>query len=236
VVDELEWIQKNYIVDTIWFVDDVFTISHKWMKEFTDEIVKRNLKIKYECITRADRMNEEVIRLLKNSGCFRVWIGAESGSQKVIDAMDRRVKVEQVREMIHLAKKHGIQSGTFIMVGYPGETEKDIEETMQHLKISDPDLFTITVAYPIKGTPLYDEVEHNFIHQLAWEDTTDRQIDFKRTYSRKYYDYAVRWITNEMKMHKAGSGKNNSLSNIPVLKLKSFAAKSLMRWERSFGK
>ncbi|HKR04404.1 MAG TPA: radical SAM protein [Bacteroidia bacterium] len=236
VVDELEWIQKNYAVDTVWFVDDVFTISHKWMKEFTNEIVKRKLKIKYECITRADRMNEEIIQLLKNSGCFRVWIGAESGSQKVIDAMDRRVKVEQVRDMIHLSKKYGIQSGTFIMVGYPGETEGDIDETLMHLRASDPDLFTITIAYPIKGTPLYEEVENNFISQLSWENSTDRQIDFKRTYSRKYYDYAVRWINNEMKVHKASRNKINPFSKIPVLKMKSLAARSLMFWERSFGK
>ncbi|MEP7168176.1 MAG: radical SAM protein, partial [Bacteroidota bacterium] len=235
VADELEWIQKNYTVDTIWFVDDVFTISHKWMKEFADEIEKRNLKIKYECITRADRMNEEVIQLLKKSGCFRVWIGAESGSQKIIDAMDRRVKVGQVRDMIQLSKKYQIQSGTFIMVGYPGETEEDISETIEHLKISDPDLFTITIAYPIKGTPLYEEVENNFIHQLAWEDSTDRQIDFKRTYSRRYYDYAVRWIYNEMELHKAGRNKNIPFSKTPILKMKSLAAKSLMLWERSFG-
>ncbi|MEO5570401.1 MAG: radical SAM protein [Bacteroidia bacterium] len=235
VADELEWIQKNYSVDTVWFVDDVFTISHKWMKEFADEIEKRNLHLKYECITRADRMNEEIIQLLKKSGCFRVWIGAESGSQKVIDAMDRRVKVEQVSEMIQLAKTYEIQSGTFIMVGYPGETEKDIEETIAHLKKSDPDVFTITVAYPIKGTPLYNEVEPDFIKQLPWEHSTDRQLDFKRTYSRKYYDYAVRWIYNEMEVHKHRNNIN-PFSKIPVLKIKSFAAKSLMLWERSFGK
>jgi len=233
VVDELEWIQKNYIVDTIWFVDDVFTISRKWMKEFSDEIKKRNLSIKYECITRADRLNEEIMQLLKSSGCFRVWIGAESGSQKVIDAMDRRVKVEQVREMIQLSKKYGIQSGTFIMVGYPGETEDDISQTLEHLKISDPDLFTITIAYPIKGTPLYEEVESSFIEQLSWENSTDRQLDFNRTYSRKYYDYAVRWIYNEMEIHKTTGNKNIPFSKMPVLRMKSFAAKGMMRWQRS---
>jgi anaerobic magnesium-protoporphyrin IX monomethyl ester cyclase len=150
--------------------------------------------------------------------------------------MDRRVKVEQVRDMIQLSKKHGIQSGTFIMLGYPGETEEDIAATLHHLKSSDPDLFTITVAYPIKGTPLYEEVESNFLQQPPWDSSTDRQLDFKRTYSRKYYDYAVRWITNEMKMHQSRSHKKFSSGKAGVLKMKSLAAKSLMRWERSFGK
>ncbi len=235
VVDELALIDQQYNVDTFWFVDDVFTISHKWMKEFHEEVLKRKLQIKYECITRADRLNKEVIQLLKESGCFRVWIGAESGSQKIIDAMDRRVEVNQVREMIQLAQRYGIQAGTFIMIGYPGETEKDLFETVHHLRSSDPDLYTITVAYPIKGTPLYEEVQNDFIRTLPWETSTDRQIDFKRTYSRKYYDYAIRWIYNEVTLHKVRVQKNNSPQKIPILKMKALAAKSLMKWERIFG-
>jgi radical SAM superfamily enzyme YgiQ (UPF0313 family) len=203
VVDEMEWLQKQYSVDTVWFVDDVFTISHVWLQEFADEVVKHGLVLPFECITRADRMDEEVILNLKRSSCFRVWIGAESGSQRVIDLMDRRVDVNQVREMIQLSKKHGIETGTFIMLGYPGETEADIYETLDHLKRSDPDLYTITVAYPIKGTGLYSEVQNNFINPSPWESGTDRQIDFKRTYSRRYYDFAVRMIVNEMKAFKS---------------------------------
>ncbi|MEZ4722599.1 MAG: radical SAM protein [Flavobacteriales bacterium] len=203
VADEMEWISANYEVDSIWFVDDVFTISHKWLKEFVTEINARGLVKPFECITRADRMNAEVIQLLKDAGCFRVWIGAESGSQKVIDLMDRRVDVNQVRQMIIESQKAGIQAGTFIMVGYPGETKADIDETILHLKESNPDLFTITVAYPIKGTELYQEVESRFVDQLPWDKSTDRQIDFKRTYTRKYYDYAVRLIVNDVNSHKA---------------------------------
>ena len=231
VVDEMEYIIKNYQVDTLWFVDDVFTVSHKWMSEFRDEIVKRKVNIPFECITRADRLNEETFQMLKDSGCFRVWIGAESGSQKIIDAMDRRVSVHQVREMIQLAKRFDIKSGTFIMLGYPGETEEDIEETIHHLKVADPDLYTITVAYPIKGTPLYSEVENVFVEQLDWESSTDRDIDFKRTYRRKYYDYALRRLYNEVAYHK---GKLNQLSSakLAVHKVKSIAAKGGMLWNR----
>ena len=227
VVEELAGIQLDYTFDTIWFVDDVFTISHQWLREFVNELKSQAIQIRYECITRSDRMNETVIQLLKESGCFRIWIGAESGSQKIIDAMDRRVNVNQVREMIQLTKQHGIQAGTFIMVGYPGETDEDVQLTLEHLKKSDPDQYTITVAYPIKGTPLYEEVEHAFISHLPWETSTDRQIDFKRTYSRKYYDYAVRWIYNEMALHKL----NGNMSKKWMHRIKSFATRSLMKWE-----
>ncbi|MBO9202766.1 MULTISPECIES: B12-binding domain-containing radical SAM protein [Niastella] len=228
VADEIAYIKANYNVDSLWFVDDVFTVSHQWLEQFTQEITSRNLAMPFECITRADRMNEEVIINLKKSGCFRVWIGAESGSQKIIDLMDRRVEVEQVQQMIQLARKHGLQAGTFIMVGYPGETKEDIYATVRHLKNADPDLFTITIAYPIKGTPLYAEVEDRFVTSLPWESSTDRDIDFTRTYNRKYYDYAIQMINYEVNYHKALKKPVANLFRLPMLKLRSTLAKGHM--------
>lgn len=227
VADEIEWLQQNYQFDKIWFVDDVFTINPRWLREFANEMQLRKLKICYEIITRADRLNEEAVQLLKQSGCFRVWIGAESGSQKIIDAMDRRVKVEQVRSIIRLVKTYGMEAGTFIMLGYPGEDENDIRETLHHLKASDPDQFTITVAYPIKGTPLYTEVEDIFVKELPWESSTDRNIDFKRRYTKRYYDYAMQWIQCEMlrfKQRQNGAGLK--------IRLQLAKARGGMLWER----
>lgn len=235
VCDELELIQKEYAPDTLWFVDDVFTISHKWLSDFKNELLSRNLKVKYECITRADRLNEHVIKDLKDSGCFRVWIGAESGSQKVIDLMDRRVDVNQVREMIKLAQRNNIQAGTFIMLGYPGETEDDIEETIKHLKQSNPEYFTITVAYPIKGTDLFAEIEASQTKTFNWDKNSDRDRDFKRTYNRKYYDFAVRRVTNEVNFHKFFLSKNYFSNNIYKYKIKSLAAKLGMIYYRLAG-
>ena len=82
VADEIQYLKEIYDFDMIWFVDDVFTINHKWLREFVTELQNRQLKVPYEIITRADRLTEEAVQLLKESGCFRVWIGAESGSQK----------------------------------------------------------------------------------------------------------------------------------------------------------
>ena len=234
VVEELLQIKETYNPDSLWFVDDVFTISHRWLTAFRDELKKAGLIIPYECITRADRLNEEVISLLKETGCFRVWIGAESGSQKIIDLMDRRVDVNQVRDMIRLTRKHGIEAGTFIMLGYPGETEADIEETIHHLKESNPDHFTITVAYPIKGTELYQEIEAIRTTKLDWSTSTDRQVEFKRTYSRKYYDYAVKRVISEVNYFKATlDGRPYSAGK---QKAKSLAAKAGMWWSRTQGK
>jgi radical SAM superfamily enzyme YgiQ (UPF0313 family) len=199
VADEIEWLQKNYTFDSIWFVDDVFTINPKWMREFAAVIAERKLYVRYEIISRADRLNEEMLVLLAATGCFRIWIGAESGSQKIIDAMDRRVDVKKVREMIRRTRELGMEAGTFIMLGYPGETEEDIHETVNHLIESNPNHFTITLAYPIRGTELFEETSDNFTHVGEWETSNDRDIDFRRTYSRKYYDYALRFVVNKVR-------------------------------------
>ena len=230
VAQELKLLKETYKPDSIWFVDDVFTVSHKWLKEFRDEVIKQDALIPFECITRADRMSEDVVKWLKEAGALRIWIGAESGSQKVIDLMERRVDVSTVRNMIHLTKKNGMQAGTFIMLGYPGETEEDIVATANHLKDCDPDQFTITVAYPIKGTSLYAEVEAIQTEDLNWQETTDRDRDFQRTYPRKYYEHAVRWIDNEVRRHQ--SFLRNEMLSVDSLKyiLKSQYFRMRMRY------
>ncbi len=198
VASEMKMLKEKYNPDAIWFVDDVFTVSHKWLLDFRSEVKKQNAIISFECITRAERLNDEILELLKEIGCFRIWIGAESGSQKIIDLMDRRVDINHVKTMIQKTNAIGIETGTFVMVGYPEETQKDIEQTIQYLKEANPTHYTITIAYPIKGTSLYNEIEDKITHRPNWETSTDREIDFKRTYPRRFYDYAVSKVVNEV--------------------------------------
>lgn len=232
VINEIKHLKLNYQFDRIWFVDDVFTISHKWLEEFTQLIKQQNITISFECITRADRMNHHVLELLRNAGCFRVWIGAESGSQEIIDAMDRRVDVNVVRDMIKSCKQYGIASGTFIMVGYPGEKLTHIDETIAHLLDCEPDFFTITLAYPIKGTPLYAEVEPHMITDKAWHERTDRMLDFKRSHPRKFYHYAIRHIYNSV-AYQQQSKKSGAWLRKNKLFLKVKATRLAMKWYSS---
>ena len=233
VVDEVEHLIKEYNPGALWFVDDVFTVSHKWLKAFSEEMQNRGISIPFECITRAERMNEEVLAQLKAAGCFRIWIGAESGSQRIIDLMKRQVDINKVSEMMQLTRKFGIEAGTFIMVGYPTETQEDIDLTIDYLKEANPDQFTITVAYPIKGTGLYNQIEKDIIEQPDWATSTDRQIDFKRTYSRSFYDFAVRRIVNEVNYHKLKvSGKPMSKTALKF-KAKSLASALKMKQLRT---
>jgi len=212
VADELELLMQTYKPDMFWFVDDVFTVSHKWLYNFSNEIKRRNLKISYECISRSDRLNEDVIKLLRSSGCDRLWIGAESGSQKVLDLMDRRVSAADTRIKIKLARKNGIRTGTFIMLGYPGETIDDIEETVKHLIDSEPDEYLTTVAYPIKGTPFYEQVESHVITNKSWDNRTDRDLDFNGRYPLRFYKHANRYLINQVNYHRLKQSNVRKLS------------------------
>lgn len=225
VVEELAMLKRKYNPDAIWFVDDVFTVSHKWIRSFHEATMEKGNIVPFECITRAERLNDEILQLLKEAGCYRIWIGAESGSQKIIDAMDRRVDVNVVKSAIQKTNALGIETGTFIMLGYPGEDQKDITDTIRYLKAANPTHFTITVAYPIKGTSLYNEIEDKITVRPDWETSTDRQIDFKRTYPRKFYDFAVRRVISEV-----NSSRTDSTMIWAKLKLKSFLALLFMKY------
>lgn len=226
VAEEMKMLKEKFNPDALWFVDDVFTVSHKWLLAFREEVLKQDAIIPFECITRAERLNDEILELLKEVGCFRIWIGAESGSQKIIDLMDRRVDVNVVKEAIQKTNALGMETGTFIMLGYPGETEEDITETIQYLKDANPTLYTITIAYPIKGTSLYNEIESKITSKLDWETSTDREIEFERTYSKKFYKYAVSKVVNEVEF-----SRTNSKTSIKALKhkVKSVLASGLMK-------
>jgi radical SAM superfamily enzyme YgiQ (UPF0313 family) len=209
VVDEIELLREQYKPDMLWFADDVFTINQKWFYEFHTEMKRRNIKIPFECISRADRLNEDIIQKMAELGSFRIWYGAESGSQKILDAMQRRVTVEEIQRVTKLTKQHGIEAGFFIMLGYPGEKISDIEETVDLLKETLPDIFLTTVAYPIKGTPLFTEVESNITTRVAWDEASDRQLKFSGRYSDTFYKYANRYVVNEVenfRLQQNGSG------------------------------
>jgi radical SAM superfamily enzyme YgiQ (UPF0313 family) len=134
-------------------------------------------------------------------GAFRIWFGSESGSQAVLDAMQRRVTVEQIRAATRLAQRYGIEAGLFVMLGYPGEEISDIDATIEHLKATQPDTYLTTVAYPIKGTAFFDEVKDRLIVNGEWHTTTDRQLDFHGRHSRRFYWFATRHLVNEVRLH-----------------------------------
>jgi radical SAM superfamily enzyme YgiQ (UPF0313 family) len=199
VADEVQWIVERYDPDQVWYADDVFTISHPWLASYNAELKRRGIHRPFETITRADRMqNETVAAQLRELGCYRIWIGSESGSQRILDAMQRGVSVEQVRRACKLAQAHGIQVGMFLMWGYEGEEFEDIAATVEHVKATNPEIFFTTVSYPIKGTGYFDKVRGRVQSPIAWQEASDRDYVIAGRRGREYYKLADQWLRNEV--------------------------------------
>ncbi|HEY3825493.1 MAG TPA: radical SAM protein [Bryobacteraceae bacterium] len=198
VAEEVEWLLGRYNPDMLWIADDVFTIHHGWIFQYAAELKRRGIHIPFECITRADRVNERIASTLKELGCMRVWIGSESGSQRILNAMERGVTVGQVQRAVSLCKTNGIETGMFLMWGYDGEDISDIEATVDHVKQCRPDIFFTTVSYPIKGTPYFERVAPRLVSIKRWEQSTDRDFQIQGRHSRRFYKYADDLLRSEM--------------------------------------
>jgi len=207
VAEEVALIQDTYRPERLWYADDVLTINPKWFSAYAQALARRGIRIPFEGISREDRLNEEIVRILADMGCYRLWIGSESGSQRLLDAMERRTSAVRVREMVRLLQKHGIEAGMFIMLGYEGEEMSDLEATVAHLKAARPDDFLTTLSYPIKGTPYYDQVARRILPLKPWEEGSDRDLTVAGRHSRRFYTFANRWMVGEVNWHKQRTEK-----------------------------
>lgn len=198
--DEVEWIVKQYNPDQLWFSDDVFTMDHDWLFKFSDELKRRNVKISFEAISRADRMqDDQIVKELADMGCRRIWIGSESGSDRILRAMRRGVTSDQIIRAVKLSKQYGIETGIFLMWGYEGETLEDIELTIEHVIKSQPDIFLTTTVHPIRNTPYYYDVIEKTIHPESWVDSSDKDIGILGRKHPDFYKAIDQWLKNAVK-------------------------------------
>ncbi len=203
VADEVEEIVERYRPDMLWYADDVFTIHHRWLFKYAEELDRRGLNLPFETITREDRLNENVVQTLHKMACSRIWIGAESGSQRILDRMQRRTDAARVVDMVKLLQSYGIEAGMFIMLGYDGEEIEDLETTVDRLKDALPDIFLTTVAYPIQGTEYFRQVADRVVSLSdSWEHGGDRLQTVAGRRSRRFYRFATRWMVGEVALHR----------------------------------
>lgn len=188
VVNEIEQHVQHHRVDHFWMCDDIFGLKPGWVREFRDELLRRDLKIKFKIQSRADLLlKEQNIESLVDAGLDEAWIGAESGSQKVLDAMDKGITVEQIRASTTLLKQKGVKVGFFIQYGYLGETKEDIKLTIRMIRNLIPDFLGISVSYPLPGTKFYDKVKSDLAKKTNWIDSDDLDMMFKNTYQPAFY-------------------------------------------------
>ncbi|MCK6583265.1 MAG: B12-binding domain-containing radical SAM protein, partial [Anaerolineales bacterium] len=159
VAAEMKWLKENFSPDHIWFADDIFGLKPNWVERFSELLIENDAVIPFKCLKRADLVTEKTAAALANAGCDIVWIGAESGSQNILDSMDKGDKVEDIYRAAELLHKNGIQVGFFLQFGYPGETWDDVQLTLKMVRECMPDDIGISVSYPLPGTKFYERVK-----------------------------------------------------------------------------
>lgn len=202
VAEELAWLKENIKPDHIWFADDIMGLKPGWMQDFADEIEKRKIRTPFKCLSRADLLlYKDTPEALARAGAKTIWMGAESGSQKILDAMDKGTQVEQIYESRRRLKAVGIEVGFFLQFGYLGETREDIEHTLQMVRDLLPDDVGISVSYPLPGTKFYEKVKVQ-LEKTNWQDSQDLAMLYQGTYSTEFYRQLHTVVHKEFRMRK----------------------------------
>jgi radical SAM superfamily enzyme YgiQ (UPF0313 family) len=187
VAEEMKMLKETVGVQHIWFGDDVFALDRHWVKRFAEEVTSRDAAIPFKIQSRADLMGEAVIEQLKAAGCSEVWMGVESGSQAVLNAMDKGLRLPSVRSARRLLREAGIRACYFLQFGYPGEGWTELQETIALVRETRPDDIGISFSYPLPGTAFYEHVQEQLGPKRNWTDSDDLCIMFTATYTTEFY-------------------------------------------------
>jgi radical SAM superfamily enzyme YgiQ (UPF0313 family) len=209
VVKQIDDLKQRYSVDHIWITDDIFGLKPGWVKCFADELDKLKLKIPYKCLSRPDLLlRDDTLLYLKQSGCKTIWIGAESGSQKILNAMDKGTTVRQIRDAAEKAHNLEIEIAFFIQFGYNGEDWTDIKLTRKMITQCKPDDIGISVSYPLPGTKFYENVKAQMKNKTNWKDSDDLDMMFSGSFARPFYKILHGMVHAEYRIHKIIKAKN----------------------------
>ena len=187
VAREMLRLKRDYDPDLIWFADDIFALSRQWTSDFANAVENLGAQVPFRMQSRCDLMTRQTVGDLRRAGCAEVWMGAESGSQRILDAMDKDISVGAIRVARENLRAHGIRACLFLQFGYPGETWEDIEQTIAMVRATRPDDVGISVSYPLPNTRLYEMVRSQNNHKTNWDDSGDLDMMFQGTYTAEFY-------------------------------------------------
>ncbi|HMB81211.1 MAG TPA: glycosyltransferase, partial [Vicinamibacterales bacterium] len=173
VVEEMAWLKRTFRPDHLWIADDIFGLKPGWIERFAELLQARGAATPFKCLLRADQVTADVARALNAASCQTAWIGAESGSQRILDAMEKGTRVEQIADATRLLHEAGVEVGFFLQFGYPGETREDIDRTLEMVRTCAPDDIGVSVSYPLPGTTFYQRVQAQLGQKQNWVDSND---------------------------------------------------------------
>ena len=203
VVAELQWLKDTFQPDHLWFADDILGLKPGWIERFGALAQAAGVTVPFKCLTRADLVTEPVARALAAAGCQTVWMGAESGSDSVLRAMDKGGTVSDIYTATTRLRAQGIQVGFFLQFGYPGETWADIQLTLKMVRECLPDDIGISVSYPLPGTKFYERVEQELGEKQNWVDSSDLALLYRGPFSQEFYRVLHGRVHHEFRLRRA---------------------------------
>ncbi len=203
VIKEIKYLLDKFQPDHFWMSDDIFGLKPNWINRFSQLVREGNLKFKYKIQSRVDLLLEEnTVDALAESGAETVWVGAESGSQKILDAMDKGTTIEQIQTATHRLRSKGIKVGYFLQFGYLNETKTDIESTVKMVLKNMPDEIGISVSYPLPGTKFFEKVKVELKEKQNWTDSDDLAMMYHATYSPAFYKLLHRYVHSRYRIRR----------------------------------
>ena len=187
VVEEMAWLKRTFHPDHLWIADDIFGLKPGWIERFAALVQERDAATPFKCLLRADQVTADVARALHAAGCQTAWLGAESGSQRILDAMEKGTRVDQIASATRLLHDAGVDVGFFLQFGYPGETRDDIERTRDMVRACAPDDIGVSVSYPLPGTTFYQRVQAQLGQKQNWVDSNDLAMMYHATHVPAFY-------------------------------------------------
>ena len=187
VAEEMLQLKLEAKAEHFWFSDDVFALDRHWVKEFALEVGRRDISIPFKIQSRADLLSDETVEALRSAGCAEVWMGVESGSQKVLDAMDKGLRLSDVCAARERLRRAGIRACFFLQLGYPGEGWEELQETIRLVRQTRPDDIGVSLSYPLPGTVFYERVRAQLGTKHNWAHSDDLCIMFHGAYTSEFY-------------------------------------------------
>ncbi len=197
LVAELAWVKQHLKPDHLWYADDILGLKKSWLLRFSELAGRADVAIPFMCQTRVDLMTAPNVAALKRAGCVEARVGAESGAQPVLDAMEKGTSVAQIQAAATHLKAAGIRVGFFIQFGYPGEGWEEIRKTRALIRGALPDELGISVSYPLPGTRFYDRVKAQVSDKTRWQDSDDLDPLFPGAFPREFYQQLHRLVHSE---------------------------------------
>jgi radical SAM superfamily enzyme YgiQ (UPF0313 family) len=208
VAAEIERLNDLFQPDQLWFADDIFGLSGAWTREFAECVERRQARIPFRMQSRCDLMTRDTVEALAKAGCAEVWMGAESGSQRILDAMEKGIQVQQIRQARENLLRNGIRACMFLQFGYLGEEWDDIESTIRLVRDTKPDDIGVSVSYPMPNTGFHQIVKTQLGAKENWSDSGDMARMFQSQFPAELY----RALADALHMEVAQSASGEALT------------------------